>query len=44
MDPTDRASRLYKLADLIQRDADDLSVLESLNSGKPAHLARVVDL
>jgi len=33
-----------KLADLIERDADDLAVLECLNNGKPASLTRWVEI
>ncbi len=34
MDAADRGRLLYKLADLVERDAKDLAALESLNSGK----------
>ena len=44
LDPTDRARRIFKLADLIEKHADELAVLESIDNGKPAHLARVVDI
>ena len=29
---------------MIQKNADELSVLESMDNGKPAHIARVADL
>lgn len=44
LDPTDRAQRIFKLADLIQKNADELAVLESMDNGKPAHIARVADM
>src|SRR5438874_8236208 len=34
MDAADRGRLLFKLADLIERDAKDLAALESLNCGK----------
>ena len=44
MDAFDRATCLYKLADLIEKNADELATMESVNNGKPAHIARVADL
>jgi phenylacetaldehyde dehydrogenase len=40
----DRGNLLLRLADLIERYADDLAVLECLDNGKPAHLARLVEV
>jgi phenylacetaldehyde dehydrogenase len=40
----DRANLLLKLADLIEKEADELAVLETLNNGKPAHLTRLVEV
>jgi len=40
----ERGRLLYKLADLIEKNADDLALLESLDNGKPAHIARAADL
>jgi acyl-CoA reductase-like NAD-dependent aldehyde dehydrogenase len=40
----DRGNLLLKLADLIERHADDLAVLECLDNGKPAHLTRLVEV
>ncbi|WP_366146129.1 aldehyde dehydrogenase family protein [Paraburkholderia sp.] len=37
-----RAKLLYKLADLIERDAQHLGELESVNSGKGVRVARCV--
>ena len=36
----ERAHLINKLADLIERDAQELAELESLNNGKPVKLAR----
>lgn len=44
MDPTDRARCMFKLADLIEKNADEIGDLESINNGKPAHIAKVADL
>jgi len=35
---------MYKLADLIERNADELAQLEALDNGKPYHVARAADL
>jgi phenylacetaldehyde dehydrogenase len=40
----DRGNLLLRLADLIERYADDLAVLECLDNGKPAHLTRLVEV
>ncbi|MBS0393139.1 MAG: aldehyde dehydrogenase family protein [Proteobacteria bacterium] len=40
----DRTKLLLRLADLIERDAQELAVLECLDNGKPAHLARLVEI
>ena len=42
--PAQRAAPLHKLADLIQRDAEDFARVESDNTGKPLSLARNVDI
>lgn len=40
--PSERARMLHRLADLIERDTDFISEIESLDSGKPrAHIAAV---
>ncbi len=44
MSANDRGNLLLRLADLIEREADDLAVLECLNNGKPAHLTRLVEV
>ena len=37
---TERSRLLSKLADLIERDQQELAELESLNNGKPVRIAR----
>ncbi len=44
MNANDRTRLLLRLADLIERDADELAVLECLNNGKPAKLTRLVEV
>jgi aldehyde dehydrogenase (NAD+) len=41
---SDRGRLLYKLADLIEKNADELVTLESLDSGKPVSAVRRQDL
>jgi acyl-CoA reductase-like NAD-dependent aldehyde dehydrogenase len=40
----DRARLIYRLADLVEANADELAELESLDNGKPVKLARIVDV
>jgi acyl-CoA reductase-like NAD-dependent aldehyde dehydrogenase len=44
MSPGDRGRRISALADLVERDADELAQLESLDNGKPVKFARGVDV
>ncbi|AMV38253.1 aldehyde dehydrogenase family protein [Planctomyces sp. SH-PL62] len=44
MDARDRGRLLYKLADLIEANIDDLAALETLDNGKPLKEARHGDL
>ncbi len=44
MSAMERTVLLMRLADLIERDADELAVLDSLDNGKPAHLTRLVEV
>ncbi|MDB6092188.1 MAG: dhaS [Gammaproteobacteria bacterium] len=44
MKPVDRERLLHRLADLIERDADDLAQLEALDNGKSVIIARHVDV
>lgn len=39
-----RADCLYKLAKIMEDNADELALLESLDNGKPASIAKVADL
>ena len=42
--PAERGHLLYKLADLIEKHADELARLEALDNGKPYHVAKAADL
>ena len=42
--PTERGKLLWSLADLIERDLEELAELESIDNGKPYAVARVADL
>ena len=44
MDARDRGRLLYKLADLLEAEIDELAALESLDNGKPFRDARAADL
>jgi acyl-CoA reductase-like NAD-dependent aldehyde dehydrogenase len=44
MSAVDRSRLLQRLGDLIERDADELAVLECLDNGKPASLTRAVEV
>jgi len=44
MRPRERQNLLWKLADLMERDAQLLAELECLNNGKSAQVARVMDV
>jgi aldehyde dehydrogenase (NAD+) len=44
MSASERGKLLNKLADLIEQNIDELATLESLDNGKPAHVARAADL
>jgi phenylacetaldehyde dehydrogenase len=44
LSPSERGRMLWKLADLIERDLEELAELESLDNGKPYAVARVADL
>src|SRR5689334_9663186 len=43
MSATERGRRLNRLADLIEKNADELARLESLDNGKPLTVARAGD-
>ena len=44
MSGAERGKLLNRLADLIEANADELATLESLDNGKPRHVARTADL
>jgi phenylacetaldehyde dehydrogenase len=44
MKPVDRERLLHRLADLVERDADELAELEAIDNGKSALMARHVDI
>jgi aminomuconate-semialdehyde/2-hydroxymuconate-6-semialdehyde dehydrogenase len=44
MSPQERADRIFKLADLIEENADRLAEAESRDQGKPLWLAKSVDI
>ncbi len=44
MDARDRGALIYKLADLIEEEADDLAAIETLDNGKPISDARAADI
>ena len=44
MNASDRGRLINKLADLIEQNAQELAALESLDNGKPYHIALAVDL
>jgi aldehyde dehydrogenase (NAD+) len=41
---SERGRLLHRLADLIEKHADELAMLESLDNGKPVSLAKAVDV
>ncbi len=44
LSPSQRGRMLWQLADLIERDLEELAELESVDNGKPYSVARVADL
>jgi len=44
MSAADRGKRIYKLAELVEREADALAELEARDNGKPVKFARAVDV
>ena len=44
MSPSERGRLLWKLAELIDQNRDELAELETLDSGKPVFFARIVDV
>src|SRR5579859_2761850 len=41
---SERGKLIHRLADLIEQNIDELAMLEALDNGKPAHVARTADL
>jgi aldehyde dehydrogenase (NAD+) len=39
-----RGRILYKVADLLEQNVDELAAIEALDNGKPFHVARNIDL
>lgn len=44
LSPADRERQLHRLADLLEREADSLATIETLDNGKPLAVAREVDV
>lgn len=44
MSASERGKLLHRLADLIEKNAEELATLESLDNGKPQHVAKAADL
>ncbi|MBI5199948.1 MAG: aldehyde dehydrogenase family protein [Elusimicrobia bacterium] len=44
MNPAERAKILWRIGDLLEKHADELAALETLNNGKPVKEARSADL
>ncbi len=44
MDARDRGALIYKLAELIEEEADELAALETLDNGKPINDSRAADI
>jgi aldehyde dehydrogenase (NAD+) len=44
MDAVDRGNCLFRLASLMEKHADELAKIESINNGMPAHIARMVNV
>jgi phenylacetaldehyde dehydrogenase len=44
MNASDRGRLIWRIADLIEQNADELAMLESLDNGKPFGVARVADV
>src|SRR5271163_1070794 len=42
--PSERGRLIWKLADLIEKNAEEFAQLESLDNGKPLSIARVADI
>ena len=44
MNASDRGRLIWRIAELIEQNADELAMLESLDNGKPYHIAKAADV
>jgi phenylacetaldehyde dehydrogenase len=44
MTPSDRGKVIHRIGDLIERHADELAMLETLDNGKPLTIAKAADV
>jgi phenylacetaldehyde dehydrogenase len=44
MTPSDRGKIIHRIGDLIERHADELAMLETLDNGKPLAIAKAADV
>ena len=44
MNASDRGRLIWRVAELIEENADELAMLESLDNGKPYHIAKAADV
>lgn len=44
MDAIERAKCLFRLADLVEKNAGELAAVEAINNGKPVHIAKAADM
>jgi phenylacetaldehyde dehydrogenase len=44
MNASDRGRMIWKISELIEENADELAMLESLDNGKPYHIAKAADV
>ena len=44
MDAAERGKIMYRLADLIEKNGDEIAALEALDNGKPSKIARIADV
>ena len=44
MGASDRGAMMYKLADLIEKNSEEIAILESLDNGKPYSFSKNVDI
>lgn len=44
MDAAERGKIMYRFADLIEKNGDEIAALEALDNGKPSKIARIADV